>query len=132
MASPAWRVTNESCGSLENNGSEDAEGGTGPRVCVVVIVVSTSCGTVVVVWAAVHVMAVGTVVSGAVVEEIVSASSLSASSSGRCCGVAPMLGPAARAVPHGGWVCVAFLSGALVLVGLLVNRVFLIGLLVGE
>lgn len=102
---------------------------------VMVNVVSTSPGIVVVVRAAAHVKAVGTV-SGAIVEEIFSvkslASSLSVTSSGRCCGIAPMLGPAARAVPHGGWVCVAFCSGVLVLVGLLVNRVFLIELLVGE
>lgn len=38
-------------------------------------VVSTSPGIVVMVWASAHVKAVGTVVSGAVVEEIFSASS---------------------------------------------------------
>lgn len=98
--------------------------------------VSTSPAIVVVVWTSAHVKAVGTVVSGATVEEIVcvksSASSSSVSLFGRCCGVAPMLGPAARAVPRGGWVCVAFCSGVLVLVGLLVNRVFLIELPVAE
>lgn len=42
-----------------------------------------------------------------------------------------MLGPAARAVPYGGWVCVALCPGVLVVVGLLVNRVFLIEVIVG-
>lgn len=126
----------ESCGFLTNMVSEDIGGVTGPRGCLLVSEVSTSPGIVVVVWAAAHVKAVGTVVSGAIVEEIFpmksSASSLSVCSSGRCCAVAPMLGLAARAVACGGWVCVAFCSGVPVLVGLLVNRVFLIELLVGE
>lgn len=138
MASPAWRVilTIESCGFLTNVVSEDVGGVAGPRGCLLVSVVSTSPGIVVVVLAAAHVKAVGTVVSGAIVEEIFSvkssASSLSVCSSGRCCAVAPMLGPTAREVSRGGWVCVAFCSGVPVLVGLLVNRVFLIELLVGE
>lgn len=99
-------------------------------------VVSTNPGFVVVVRAAAHVKAVGTVVSGAIVEVISpvksSATSLSLFSSGRCGVVASMLGPAARVVPCGGRVCVAFCSGAFVLVGLLANRALLIELLVGE
>lgn len=138
VASPAWSIilTVESCGFLTNVVSEDTGGVTGLRGCLLVSVVSTSPGFVVVVWAAAHVTAVGTVVSGAIVEEIFlvksSATSLSVFPSGRCCTVAPMLGPAACVVPCGGWVCVAFCSGVFVLVGLLVNRLLLIELLVGE
>lgn len=129
VASPAWRVTltDESCGVMSDVVSEDLGGG------LLVSAVSTSPGIVVVVWVAAHVKAVGTVVSGAIVDGIFSVkSSPSVCSSGRCCVVAPMLGPAAGVVPHGGWVCVAFCSGVPVLVGLLVNRVFLIEVLVGE
>lgn len=114
---------------------EVGEAVTGLRACPG-SVVSTSPGIVVVVWVSAHVKAVGTVVSGAIVEEIFSVNSpalfLSVRSSERCCVVAPMLGPAACAVLCGGLVCVAFCSGLLVLVGLLVNRVFLIEVLVEE
>lgn len=138
VASPARRVTPtvESSGFLTNVVSEDVAGVICLRECVLVSVVSTMPGVVVVVWTSAHVNTVGTVVSGAIVKYIFSvkssASSLSVCSSGRCCVVAPMLGPAAGGVPLGGWVCVAFCPGVLVLVGLLVNRVFLIELLVGE
>ena len=137
VASPAWRVnpTVDSCGFLTNVVSEVVGGVTGLRECLrVVSVVSTSPGFVVEVWVAAHVKAVGTVVSGAIVDEIFpvksSATSLSVRCSGRCRAVAPMLGPAASVMPCGGWVCVAFCSGAFVLVaGLLL---LLIELLVGE
>lgn len=128
--------TVESCGFLTNVVSKDEAGVTCTRERLPFSVVSTSPGFVVVVWTAAHVKAVGTVVSGAIVEEIFSVKSLAVSSSvcssGRSCAVTPMLGPAAGAVLDGGWVCVAFCSGAFVLVGLLVNRVFVIELLVRE
>lgn len=135
MAASVLKLTVESCGVVTNVVCGDMGGVTGPRGCLV-SVVSTSPGFVVVVCATAHVKAVGTVVSGAIVEGIFSenssASSLSVCSSGRCCAVVPMLGLAACVEPCGEWVCVAFCSGALVLVGLLVNTVFPIELLVGE
>lgn len=138
-ASTARRVklTVESCGFLTNAVSEDVGGVTGLGVCLLVRVVATSPGFVVEGWAAAHVRAVGTVVSGAIVEEVFPASSSATSSSvcssGRCCAVAPMLGPAACVMPCGGWPCVAFCSGAFVLLaGLLVSRGLLIELPVGE
>lgn len=134
MASSALKLTVESCGSVTNVVCVDM-GVTGPKGCLV-SVVSTSPGFGVVVSATSHVKAVGTVVSGAVVEEIISekssASSLSVCSSGRGCEVAPMVGLAACVEPCVEWVCVAFCSGVLLLVGLLVSAVFLIELLVGE
>lgn len=127
MGSPVWKVMLlvESCGFVTNVVSNNVGGVTEPR--------SSSTGAVVVLWTA-FVKAVGTVVSGAIVEVIFpvksSALSLSVCSSGRCCSLAPMLGPAACAVPRSGWLCVAFCSGTFVLMGLLVNKVFVIELLV--
>lgn len=93
----------------------------------VVGAVSTSPGSIVVVGAAGRVAAVGTVVSGVTVREILSMR-LASSSSGRCCAVAP----AACVVPHGGWVCVAFCSAALVLLERWTSTVLVMELLVGE
>lgn len=110
MASSAWAVipTVVYCGCVTNVVSEGLWVVTGPRACLLANVVSSGPGIVVVVWAAAHVKAVGTVVSGAIVEWIFSvkssASSSSPSSSSRCCGVAPKLCLAARVVPDGGWV----------------------------
>lgn len=129
-------LTVEALAFLSNVVFGEAVGVTGLRGSLLGSVVSTNPGFVVVVRAAAHVTAVGTVVSGAIVEAISpaksSATSLSVFPSERCCVVAPVLGPAARVVPCGGRVCVAFCSGAFVLVGLLVNRALLIELLVGE
>lgn len=61
-------LTVEYCGFLTNVVSEDLGGVTGPRGCLLVSVDSTSPGIVIVVWAAAHVKAVGTVVSGAIVK----------------------------------------------------------------
>lgn len=75
MASLAWSVTPavEFCGPFTNVISEEVGWVTGG--CLLVGVVSTSPGVVVVVWAAAHVKAVGTVVSGAIVEGISSVKS---------------------------------------------------------
>lgn len=107
----------------------------GPEGCLL-SVISTNAGFTVVVLAGAHVKAVGTVVSGAIVNEIFSdissAPILSVCSVGRCCVVALVLGLAACTVPNGEWVCVAFCSGAFVLAVFFVNRVFMIELVVGE
>lgn len=135
MASSVLKLIVEAGGSETNVVCVDMGGVTGPNACLV-SVVSTSPGFVVVAWGTVHVRAVGTVVSGAVVEEIISenslASSLSVCCSGRCCEVAPMVGPSACVESCIEWVYIAFCSGVLLLVGLLVNTVYLIELLVGE
>ncbi|TNN58408.1 hypothetical protein EYF80_031359 [Liparis tanakae] len=88
----------ESCGFLTNVPA-DVEGVAGTRGCLLVTVLSPSPGAVVVVWAAAHVEAAGTVVSAANLEYIVPAkpsASPPVCSSGSGCAVA-------GAVPTGGW-----------------------------
>lgn len=119
-------LTLVSCGFLT-----DVVGSKGLKGRLVLCVVSARLGLVEVVWAAAHVRAVGTVVSGATVVFVVKPPS--SSSSGRCCSAAPMLCTAASVIPGGGWECVAFCCGAFVLlVGLSVKRAPVMELLVGE